>query len=167
MARRQCRHKRERDRSYARTRPITTVRSRRTAPEPLTAPTRPLVSRLFRPPTRAYQSTNSTSGNFQARIYDATGHIALAEPDLSGDPFGNVITFAPPAVVINGSSYNLGPVQSVTNITNGLQIVQAFAGIDHHRTAHLYQRRCDALRSHELEWIYSDRDRRDCGVDFD
>ncbi len=76
----------------------------------------------------AYHSATSTSGNFQARVYDATGHIALAEPDLNGNPLANLVTFAPPAATISGASYNFGPVQSVTNISNGLQIVQSLAG---------------------------------------
>jgi len=83
---------------------------------------------LVPPGDAAFESFNSSSGNFQARIYDATGHIAIAEPDLNGNPFGNLITFAPPAIVVNGASYDLGPVQSVTTLANGLQIVQAFAG---------------------------------------
>ena len=83
---------------------------------------------LIPPGGAAFHSTTSTSGNFQARIYDATGHIALAEPDLSGNPFANVITVAPPSAKINGASYDFGAVQSVTNIANGLQITQSLAG---------------------------------------
>jgi alpha-D-xyloside xylohydrolase len=76
----------------------------------------------------AFHSTTSSSGNFQARIYDATGHIAIAEPDLSGNLLANLITFAPPSATINGSSYAFGSVQSVTSIANGLQLVQSLAG---------------------------------------
>ena len=83
---------------------------------------------LVPPANAAYHSTNSTSGNFQARIYDATGHIALAEPDLGGNPLANLITFCPPSAKINGASYDFGAIESATNISNGLQIVQSFAG---------------------------------------
>jgi alpha-glucosidase (family GH31 glycosyl hydrolase) len=83
---------------------------------------------LIPPNGAAFHSATSTSGNFQARIYDATGHIGLAEPDLNGNPFANLITLAPPSAKINGASYDFGAVQSVTNIANGLQIVQSFGG---------------------------------------
>jgi alpha-D-xyloside xylohydrolase len=83
---------------------------------------------LVPPANATFHSFNSSSGNFQARIYDATGHIALAEPDLSGNPFANLITFAPPSVTINGASYTAGPIQSVTNIANGLQLTQSLDG---------------------------------------
>ena len=79
-------------------------------------------------PTGGATFHSFNSGNFQARIYDDTGHIALAEPDLNGNPLANVITFAPPSAKIAGSAYNLGRVVSTTNITNGIQIVQEFAG---------------------------------------
>ncbi|MEY2486186.1 MAG: alpha-D-xyloside xylohydrolase [Verrucomicrobiota bacterium] len=83
---------------------------------------------LVPPNNAAFHSFNSTSGNFQARIYDDTGHIAIGEPDLNGNPFANVITFAPPTAKIGGASYNLGKVLSVTNIANGIQLTQAMAG---------------------------------------
>jgi alpha-D-xyloside xylohydrolase len=76
----------------------------------------------------AFHFTRSTSNNFEARIYDDTGHIAIAEPDLNGSPFANVITFAPPSAKIAGSAYNFGKVISTTNILNGIEIVQAFGG---------------------------------------
>jgi alpha-D-xyloside xylohydrolase len=82
---------------------------------------------LVPPGGAAFHSFNSSSGSFQARIYD-TGHLELAEPDLSGNPFANVITFAPPSATINGVSYDFGSVQSVTNIPNGIQITQLLAG---------------------------------------
>jgi len=81
------------------------------------------------PPINApYHFANSTSGLFQARIFDDTGHIQIAQPDLNGAPFGSLITFAPPSAEIAGASYDFGRVLSVTNIANGLQIVQEFAG---------------------------------------
>jgi alpha-D-xyloside xylohydrolase len=83
---------------------------------------------LVPPNNAAFHSFNSNSGNFQARVYDATGHLAIAEPDLSGNPLANLITLAPPSAKINGASYDFGAVQSVTNIANGLQLTQSLAG---------------------------------------
>ncbi len=83
---------------------------------------------LTPPNNAAFHSATSTSGTFEARIYDDTGHIALAEPDLSGSPLATLVTFAPPSAKIGGSTYDLGRVISATPIANGLQIVQAFAG---------------------------------------
>ena len=83
---------------------------------------------LLPPGNAPYHFTNSTSGLFQARIFDDTGHIQIAQPDLNGAPFGSLITFAPPSAKIAGSSYDFGRVLSVTSIANGLQIVQEFAG---------------------------------------
>lgn len=73
--------------------------------------------------------TTSTSGNYQAWIYPNTGHVAIAGPSLSGSALGNVETITPPAVTVNASVYNLGPVVSSTTIANGLQLVQSFAGV--------------------------------------
>jgi alpha-D-xyloside xylohydrolase len=83
---------------------------------------------LIPPANAPYHSVNSTSGNFQARIYDDTGHLEIAQPDLNGTPFASLITIAPPSAKINGASYDFGQIVSVTNISNGLQIVQSFAG---------------------------------------
>jgi alpha-D-xyloside xylohydrolase len=83
---------------------------------------------LIPPNGAAFHSTTSNSGSFQARIYDDTGHIEIAEPDLNGTPFANVITVAPPSAKIGGSSFDFGRVASVTNITNGLQLTQSLAG---------------------------------------
>ncbi|HEY4282883.1 MAG TPA: alkaline phosphatase family protein, partial [Chthoniobacterales bacterium] len=82
----------------------------------------------LQPPNDAtFHSSNSSSGTYQARIYDATGHIAVAEPDLNGNPLANVIMLAPPSAKVNGAAYDFGPVQSVTNIPNGVEIVQSVA----------------------------------------
>ncbi|MDB6147416.1 MAG: hypothetical protein JWO45_1080 [Spartobacteria bacterium] len=75
-----------------------------------------------------FHSFNSTSGLFQARIYDDTGHIAVAGPDLNGNPFANLTVLAPPSAKVGGSKFDFGRVISTTNITNGMQIVQSFGG---------------------------------------
>lgn len=86
------------------------------------------VQPLVPPNGAAFHSINSTSGLFQARIYDDTGHLALAMPDLNGNPLANIITFAPPNARIGGALYDFGQVLNVTNIANGIEITQALAG---------------------------------------
>src|SRR5581483_3283005 len=83
---------------------------------------------LVPPNNAAFHFTRWTSDNFEARIYDDTGHLEIRQPDLNGNPFGSVITFAPPAAKIGGASYDFGKIISTTNIANGIQIVQSFAG---------------------------------------
>ena len=82
---------------------------------------------LIPPGGATTHSFDSSSGNFQARIFADTGHIAIAGPDLNGAPFANVITLAPPSAKIGGATFDFGRVISATNIANGLQIVQALA----------------------------------------
>lgn len=87
------------------------------------------IKAALTPPNNAsFHSVNSPTGPFQARIYDATGHLAIAQPDLNGSLFGSVITFAPPSARINGVSYDFGGIQSITPISNGLQFAQSVAG---------------------------------------
>jgi len=78
------------------------------------------------PANAAYEAYDS--GGDEARIYNATGHIALAEPDLAGDPLAVIAMFTPPAVQIGGVNYNLGPVLSATSIANGMQFTQSLSG---------------------------------------
>ena len=68
------------------------------------------------------------SGNFQGRIYDDSGHIALAEPDLNGNALANVITFAPASIKIGVTTYDIGKILGVTPITNGLELTQNCRG---------------------------------------
>ena len=42
------------------------------------------------------------SGPLQARIFQGSGHLALAGPDLAGTPHANVLTFEPPVVTVRG-----------------------------------------------------------------
>ncbi len=73
-------------------------------------------------PTGNYLSFDS--GNFEARIYQDTGHVALAEPDLNGSPLANAIVIAPATVKTADRTYIVGPVTSSSPIPNGLQLVQ-------------------------------------------
>ncbi len=83
---------------------------------------------LTPPANVPFHSVTSASGNFQARIYDDSGYIALAEPDLAGNPLANLITLAPPSAKIGGANFDFGRILSVTNIANGIQFTQALAG---------------------------------------
>ena len=83
---------------------------------------------LLPPNGGTYQSFNSASGQFQARIYDDSGHIVLAEPDLNGSSLATLITLAPPSAKIGPITYDVGKVVGVANIANGLQLTQAIAG---------------------------------------
>ena len=74
-------------------------------------------------PTGGYLSYDS--GNFEARVYQSTGHIALAEPDLNGNPLANVVIIAPATVRVADRVYAVGQVLSSSSIPNGLQLVQA------------------------------------------
>src|SRR5437879_5853089 len=65
------------------------------------------------------------SGPLQARVFQDTGHIALAGPDLAGTPVANVILFAPPAVQTSSGSLVIGRVLSSTVLANGLEVTQA------------------------------------------
>jgi alpha-D-xyloside xylohydrolase len=62
------------------------------------------------------------SGPLQARVFPNSGQLALAGPDLAGNPLANVITLAPPAVKINGRSLTLGPVTGSRAMANGLEV---------------------------------------------
>jgi alpha-D-xyloside xylohydrolase len=65
------------------------------------------------------------AGQFEARIYEGSGHLALAYPDLAGAPLANVITFAPPLVKIGDRLYTVGHVVSSSPLANGIEVVQA------------------------------------------
>jgi hypothetical protein len=64
------------------------------------------------------------SGSFQAHIFQASGHLAMAGPDLTAAPHANVVTIAPPQVESGDRTFNLGRVVSSTTLANGLDIVQ-------------------------------------------
>jgi alpha-D-xyloside xylohydrolase len=74
-------------------------------------------------PTGNFLSFNA--GSLQARIYENSGHIELAGPDLEGNALANVITLQPPSVTVAGTNLNVGRVLSSQLLGNGLQVVQA------------------------------------------
>jgi len=65
------------------------------------------------------------SGPLQARISQATGHIQLAGPDLSGTAGGNVVDLSPPAVLTPNGPLLFGSVLSSTPAAGGLAVRQA------------------------------------------
>jgi alpha-D-xyloside xylohydrolase len=64
-------------------------------------------------------------GPLQARIYEDTGHVELAGPDLVGAQFGGLIRFAPPAIQAAGGSTLGGRVLSSKPLGNGLELTQS------------------------------------------
>ena len=65
------------------------------------------------------------AGPLQARISQATGHIQLAGPDLSGAASANVVDLSPPAVLTPDGPLLFGAVVSSTPIADGLSVRQA------------------------------------------
>ena len=67
-------------------------------------------------------------GPLQARIYQQTGHMQLAGPDLAGAAHAVTITLAPPSARIRGEVRKLGRVLSSAAIGDRLELVQALGG---------------------------------------
>ena len=64
-------------------------------------------------------------GRLQARIFNDTGHLELAGPDLAGNNAANTVRFAPPAVQTTVGSLLFGRVISSKQLGNGLELTQA------------------------------------------
>ena len=64
------------------------------------------------------------SGAFQGRIFENSGHVAVAGPDLTGAPLASVVTIAPPVVGIGGREFSIGAIVSSTALANGIEVVQ-------------------------------------------
>ena len=65
------------------------------------------------------------SGPLQARITQATGHLQLAGPDLSGTPAAGIVDLSPPAVLTPEGPLLFGAVLSATPAVGGLFVRQA------------------------------------------
>ena len=74
-------------------------------------------------PTGAFLSIDAVP--LQARIFQDSGHIELAGPDLAGTPAVNVIRFAAPAVQTSNAVLRIGKVLSSTALANGLELKQS------------------------------------------
>ncbi len=68
------------------------------------------------------------SGPLQARIFQGSGHLALAGPDLAGTPHANVLTFEPPVVTVGGRAQTVGRVVSSSPLPDGFELVQDLGG---------------------------------------
>lgn len=66
------------------------------------------------------------SGPLQGRVYQNSGHIELAGPNLAGTPHATVIRFAPPAVQTNSGVSLTGAVISNQSLPDGLELKQKF-----------------------------------------
>jgi alpha-D-xyloside xylohydrolase len=64
------------------------------------------------------------AASIEGRIYQDTGNIEIAGPDLSGNPKANLIHFAPPAVQTVHGSVSIGAVKSSNVLPDGLQLTQ-------------------------------------------
>jgi alpha-D-xyloside xylohydrolase len=72
--------------------------------------------------TGAFVSFNS--GTIQGRVFQNTGHIAAAGPDLAGNPLANVVVIAPPVIKSADREFQIGPVLSSSPIANGIEVIQ-------------------------------------------
>src|ERR1700730_655942 len=64
------------------------------------------------------------AGPLQARIYQTSGHIELAGPDLAGAAHAVVVRVAPPAVQMGNNSVSIGGVVSSSTLADGLELKQ-------------------------------------------
>ena len=91
-----------------------------------------------------------TAGALQARVYEASGHVELAGPDLSDSPLSNVITFGPLLITTPEGVRELGKVISSQSLGNGLEIIQALGTSQ--VTAHLTFPHEGVMRYEVVEW---------------
>ena len=68
------------------------------------------------------------SGPFQGRIYQNSGHIELAGPDLAGNANANLIHFAPPAAKTAQGPLTIGAVMSSAPVAGGVELKQKAGG---------------------------------------
>lgn len=64
------------------------------------------------------------AGPLQARIYQNSGHIELAGPNLAGAPLAVVMRIAPPAVQIDNNAISIGAIISSHVLPDGLELKQ-------------------------------------------
>jgi alpha-D-xyloside xylohydrolase len=74
------------------------------------------------PPSGPFLSLDQ--GPLQARLYQDTGHVGLAGPDLAGAALANVVTFAPVGATVGGHALHLGKVRSSTPGPDRLEVAQ-------------------------------------------
>jgi len=64
------------------------------------------------------------SGAFQGRVFQNSGHVGVAGPDLAGNPLANVVVLAPPVIESGGREFQVGSVVSSMSLANGIELVQ-------------------------------------------
>ena len=64
------------------------------------------------------------AGPFQARIFQDSGHIAIAGPNLSGKAQANVVTIAPPVIESGNRVFQIGRIVSSSKLPGGIEVVQ-------------------------------------------
>src|SRR5205809_416655 len=68
------------------------------------------------------------AGELQARVYQQTGHVELAGPDLAGHALANVVRLAPPAIKTAHGAASIGALISSTSVARGLELKQTLGG---------------------------------------
>lgn len=64
------------------------------------------------------------AGPYEGRLFQASGHIAIAGPDLAGAPLSNVVTLAPPTIESGDRVLTIGRVLSSSPLANGIEVMQ-------------------------------------------
>ncbi len=79
-------------------------------------------------PSGSVVLTGQGSGSDQvhARIYSDSGHIEIFRQAFDGTELGATNVFLPSWAFVNGNSYIIGPVLSVSNMLSGIQVRQTF-----------------------------------------
>ena len=91
-------------------------------------------------------------GTLQARIFENTGHIELAGPDLAGAAQALRISLTPPVAKIEGQPQVLGHVVSSQAVSSGLDLVQAL-GTSGHTVATRLSFEAEAVLRYEVtDW---------------
>src|SRR5262249_52252395 len=91
-------------------------------------------------------------GTLQARIFENTGHIELAGPDLSGAAQALTITLTPPMAKIDGQTQILGRVVSSQATASGLDLLQALGTSGHTAATRLSFEAEAVLRYEVTDW---------------
>jgi hypothetical protein len=90
------------------------------------------------------------AGPLQGRVYQNTGHIEIAGPDLAGNAHANAIHFSPPAVHTRRGSIQLGGIVGSGALPQGLELKQQAGAAT--VTAHLTFAHDGVLRYEVLDW---------------
>ena len=90
------------------------------------------------------------AGPFRGRIFQDSGHVAMAGPDLAGTPEANVVTIAPPVIESGERLFQFGRVLSSSAITDGIEVTQQLGAGQ--VIAHLTLPQSGVLRYEVVDW---------------